>query len=374
MSFVPLSRVLTKISPSVNVEPGSSYPNAGVLNRGRGLFAKPPLAGGATAATKLYRLSAGNVVYSKLFAWEGSVALVSDEFDGSYVSSEFPIFEVDQEAADLRYLYHALTWSKTLEQISAMGSGLGQRRQRVNPDRFVTAEIPLPPLADQRRIAAHLDSAGEASGALGEAAIRRRSALEELRARDWGGAEYAVGDLLCEVSRPRSVDGQALYRMAGVRWYGEGVFLRETKRGRELAANTVYELEPGDLVYNRLFAWKQSFALVAEGGLTVSNEFPAFRVQSKKTLPEVLAQLLLSRDFTAQVNAASSGSTPTSRNRLKVKDFLGLRVRVPDEGAQRRMAEIFRLVARVDIQAQRAAAVATALLPAARNEVFSRLR
>lgn len=369
---VPLSAVIRKINPAESVDAGVSYLNAGVLNRGRGLFAKAHLAGSSTAATKLYRLSSGNVVYSKLFAWEGSVALVTPEFHGYYVSSEFPIFEVDVERVDLGYLKHVLAWGGTLDQVAAMGSGLGQRRQRVNPDRFVTTHIPLTSLPDQRRIAAHLDSVAIASSQIAEPLQGRR--LDQLASLPWKGDQVQLSDLVVEISRTRQVDPGATYRMAGVRWYGEGLFVRESVQGSALSARSVYGVEVGDLVYNRLFAWKQSFAIATEPGLTVSSEFPTFRVNSERVRPEILARLLLSADFTAQVNAASTGSTPTSRNRLKVRDFLTLTVEVPPLAAQAHIARILELATSARDTHRRRQTVAAALLPAARNEVFSSLR
>ena len=38
-------------------------------------------------------------VYSKLFAWEGALAVVDSEFDGLFVSQEFPTFTIDRHMA-----------------------------------------------------------------------------------------------------------------------------------------------------------------------------------------------------------------------------------------------------------------------------------
>ena len=47
---------------------------------------------------------------------------------------------------------------------------------------------------------------------------------------------------------------------------------------------------PGALIYNRLFAWKGSFAVVPQGfdEQYVSIEFPQFVVDAEKILPEYL--------------------------------------------------------------------------------------
>lgn len=64
--------------------------------------------------------------------------------------------------------------------------------------------------------------------------------------------------------------------VAGVKWYAEGVFHRETVLGKDMSAKFVTPLVAGALIYNRLFAWKESFAVVGleHAGLCVSSEFP----------------------------------------------------------------------------------------------------
>ena len=161
--------------------------------------------------------------------------------------------------------------------------------------------------------------------------------------------------------------------MQGVKWYGEGLFTRETKLGRELSTRRIRRIEPGDLVYNRLFAWKQSFAIATESGWA-SNEFPTFRMRTDRVGPRLLLALLLSPEFTESVNHASSGSTPTSRNRLKERDFLALEVNLPEQSDHVRIERQLRLVDQARPLAQRRQMLAAALLPAARNEIFNAMR
>ena len=85
--------------------------------------------------------------------------------------------------------------------------------------------------------------------------------------------------------------------MAGVKWYGDGVFHRETVIGKEQSANYLYPLRPGAIIYNRLIAWKESFAVVPDdfAGLYVSNEFPQFEINKAVALPEYVYLLFTSK-------------------------------------------------------------------------------
>lgn len=147
--------IATLARQPVSVKAGETYPNLGLLNRARGVFRKPPMRGSETKYSTLYAVHAGQLIYSKLFGWEGSVGIVPEWADGWFVSSEFPTYNV-QTDVDLEYFGQVLRWRGLSEQLAAATSGMGQRRQRVQIDQFEMLEIPLPDLPAQRRIGANL--------------------------------------------------------------------------------------------------------------------------------------------------------------------------------------------------------------------------
>lgn len=140
-----------------------------------------------------------------------------------------------------------------------------------------------------------------------------------------------VSSFAIQIENKEKVDPEGEYRMAGVKWYGEGVFHRETVVGKEQSANYLYPLKPGAIIYNRLFAWKESFAVVpAElDGFYVSNEFPQFEIDQAIALPKYIYLLFNTKKIIGAVNAASIGSAAISRNRFKESDFLGFKVPIP---------------------------------------------
>src|SRR6185312_364561 len=81
-----LGDVLESSPDPVTVHADESYPNVGVLSFARGLFTKPPIDGSVTSASTLYRIRAGQFLYSRLFAFEGAYAIVGQEYDGAFVS------------------------------------------------------------------------------------------------------------------------------------------------------------------------------------------------------------------------------------------------------------------------------------------------
>lgn len=152
-----------------------------------------------------------------------------------------------------------------------------------------------------------------------------------------GWERVRVGTLVRQVTTRVKVDPVKEYKMAGVRWYGEGVFHRETVNGEAMSASQVTPLVTGALIYNRLFAWKVSFAVVPPelADCYVSNEFPQFIPNAVRIIPEYL-YLFCTRETTIHaVNAASTGSSAVSRNRFKEEEFLSFEISLPPLAEQK---------------------------------------
>jgi len=153
MSDIALRELLTMALERVPINDQQEYATAGILSYGRGLFKRPVVLGQDTQYSAYYRLRAGQFVYSKLFAWEGAVAVVPPEFDGMFVSQEFPTFDINTSVILPEYLGELCKWPPFWERMRAGESGMGGRRKRVQPARLLTVVVPVPPLEEQARIA-----------------------------------------------------------------------------------------------------------------------------------------------------------------------------------------------------------------------------
>jgi restriction endonuclease S subunit len=152
------------------------------------------------------------------------------------------------------------------------------------------------------------------------------------------GWEYVrLKDLLKQVVERVAVDEGGEYKMLGVKWYGEGTFHRETVKGSSLSAAYVTPVVPDAFIYNRLFAWKQSFAVVPaeHGDCFVSNEFPQFAVDEQRLLPRYLYLFFMLPGTTETVKAYSVGSSAVSRNRFKEEELLDFEIPLPPLHVQR---------------------------------------
>lgn len=148
-----LADVIQFVDDSHKVHPDRSYPNLGIYSFGRGLFRKPPIGGLATSAKALRRVKAGQFIHSRLFAFEGAYGRVTPEFDGTFVSQEYPTFNCDQQQVRSEFLAAYFKPAHVWKTVAAGSKGLDDRRQRVQPAQLMTHELWLPPISWQNRLA-----------------------------------------------------------------------------------------------------------------------------------------------------------------------------------------------------------------------------
>jgi len=160
-----------------------------------------------------------------------------------------------------------------------------------------------------------------------------------------------LGDLLKRVERREVVEPGRTYNVLGAHWYAKGLYTKYAKPGPQIQATYVYRVEEGDFVYNRLFAWKGSFAIATQEnhGCYVSNEFPCFVVEREYLDGRYLWHYFSRAAAWNEALGLSSGGTPTSRNRLKEARLLAMRIPLPPLEEQRRIvARIEELTAKIE--------------------------
>lgn len=149
----PLAVALNLELDDFVVDRDAVYERAGVLGFGRGLFAHGPMRGSQTKYAKLRHVHKGQLVMSRLKAFEGAVAIATPEFDESVVSQEFVTF-TPKAGVDPDWVDALCKWPNFWEALRASSTGIGARRERVSADALLSLQVPYPRAASQRRISA----------------------------------------------------------------------------------------------------------------------------------------------------------------------------------------------------------------------------
>ena len=179
MISTQLGSVLRRYEEPVLVKADKSYRQLTVRLHGKGVVLRGEVNGSQIASERAFAVREGQFILSRIDARNGAFGLVPASLDGAVVSRDFPSFDVDES----RVLPSFLEWmSKTREFVSIcqLASEGTTNRVRLQEAKFLEAEIPLPPLAEQQRIVARIEAlAGKIAAArrLREEAAMEREAL-----------------------------------------------------------------------------------------------------------------------------------------------------------------------------------------------------
>lgn len=352
-----LGEVLQPASAAVSVEPEGEYPIAGIYSFGRGLIRRPTIRGSETSYATLSRLRAGQLAMSKLNAWEGALAVVPEEFEGSYVSPEYPVFEIDSDQADPAYLAHLVTWPGLWERLTPRGSMV--RRKRTNPSTLLATRAPLPDLGEQRRIAARLDSAFMKLEAVRSARVRTdalRTALTDRLLSD-SGVETSLGEFLAPHDDVVNVIPTEKYNTAGILSYGRGLFARPRIQGSETSYKRYNKIHTGQFVYSKLFGWEGALAVVPPefDGFYMSHEFPSFTVRESRADVSYVGHLARWARLHERLSGKGTGMG-SRRQRINPGRLMSTTIPLPSLPEQRRIVNLLNKAVRSEQSAKAQAA------------------
>ena len=233
------------------------------------------------------------------------------------------------------------------------------------------ADIPIviPPMSEQRAIAAFLDRETARIDGLVERKERLIELLQEKRTalitravtqgldpltgtstkgsnvfpvvpKDW--ILWKIRRLIRRVRRPIVVRPDMEYQEIGIRSWGKGIFHKDPVRGALLGEKSVFRIEPGDFVLNIVFAWEGAVAVVSrhEKGMIASHRFPTFRPLDYVDLDYLL--MVLQSDQGRRLMEVNSPGAAGRNKTLRIGQFLEEELPLPNLEVQRATVASFR--------------------------------
>ena len=303
----------------------------------------------------------GDVLVSTVRPNLNAVAVVPDDLDGATASTGFTVLRPDMASVDPRYLYYWVRSPKFVSEMTARATGASY--PAVTEGVVRDSRLPLPPLAEQRRIAAVLDRAD---------AIRRKR-RESLRLLDEFLRSAFLEMFGDPVRNPKSwrtgtlgdlIEGpeNGLYRPASdygtgtpiVRidsfYDGEITAIEALKRVR-LSEDAVakYALQQDDILINRVnsreFLGKSAVVPTLKEPTVFESNMMRLRVDMQVVHPRYLVSLLQTPYFKRQVlRRTKDAVNQASINQDDVRSF---EIRIPPLELQNRFVSLLDRVAGV---------------------------
>lgn len=372
---VTLGEVLRPSTDQIALVPDTNYKQVTAKLWGKGLTLRGEVTGAEIAASHQNRVRAGQFVISKIDARHGAFGVVPLCLDGAVVSNDFPVFDVQTDRVLTKYVawVSRTKWFVALCKQASEGS---TNRVRLKGARFLAQRIPLPPLAEQRRIVTRLNAAAAAVAARAERATATdteiAATLAAAFARITADAPYApMSDVAPLVRRAVTIDPDASYSEIGVRSFYRGIFTRRTVKGEEFAWQKLFRINDGDLVFSNLMAWEQAIGLagIDHAGSVGNHRMLTCKADRTRVTPGFLFYYFNTQEGFRQVIEASPGTMVRNKT-LSTKLLPAIKVPVPPLDAQRWFGGL-QAKAQAARKAQAdAAAELAALLPAMLNDAF----
>jgi type I restriction enzyme S subunit len=371
---VKLGEVLTHYQEYISSPEAREYPKLSVKLYGKGVVLDTPADGSALKMKRHQLAKKGQVILSEIWGKKGAIGFVPPEGHGALCTSHFFLFDVNGQRLDPKWLQAIFSANYLQTQLDAQAKGT-TGYAAVRPKTFLACEIPLPPIAEQRRIVVRIE---ELAAQIAEArALREQTTADvDLLCRSLlAGDTSSIPTQLRELVKLRvsdvAVSANEQYPFAGVYCFGRGVFKAQVKTGMDFAYPKLTRLKSGNFVYPKLMAWEGAFGVVPPecDGCVVSTEFPVFEVIEAKVLPEVLDIYFRIPSVWPEIAGSSTG-TNVRRRRLNPSDFLAYKMPLPSMATQLKLREVRQQATELKRLHDETAAELAALMPSILDRAF----
>lgn len=334
----------TQVFEPVNLHPAKWYTSLGVKWYAGGTFQRDPKLGADIKATRLFRVRPGQFVYNRLFATEGSFAVVRPEDADAVASNEFPVFDVDQAQLLPSYLHLHFQQPAVWEEVNRQCTGTTKSRLRWKEERFGAYEMFVPPVHEQERIVDLIGAVDDAIEAVETATNRVESSRSlALQAAFSDGDPRTLRTLLDRIEGGRSPKASDIppradqFGVLKVSAVTRGGFIAtESKTVDDISIFAAHHrVAAGDALITRA----NTAALI--GQVCLVEDPPDNLFLCDKTLrlcpatgidPAALVAALNSPQSREQLSAAATGTSASMKN-ISQRDIMNLRIHWPPDAA-----------------------------------------
>jgi type I restriction enzyme S subunit len=387
---VRVGEVLALQRREVTIDPMKEYRLIGIYSFGKGIFHRSPKVGSELGDYRFFAVEPGGLVLSNIQAWEGAIAHATKVNAGTIGTHRFLTYVPIAGRIDTNWARWFLLSEPGMALIRRAAPGSTMRNRTLSIARFEALEIPLPPIAEQHRVARKLDRSSKQVQAISQQFVTTRAAVAPILGGWLGTAIDRLGERrqlteIAVVTRGRSPRYEAetgflAINQACVRWGGLDLTrAREVEREWWTAVPETGRVRAGDVLVNSTgegTIGRVTLATESAYGMPFDSHVLVVRCDESTLLPEFLAIYLRSRDGQRQVNQAKGANTTkqTELGKTKLERFM---VPVPSVDNQALLVSRFRKIqgrtrlieGRMDKQAERLSAV----VPAVLNEAFTGL-
>ena len=149
--ILKISQLLIKNNESVIIEDDKLYKRITVKINANGVVLRDEEYGKNIGTKRQFIVKEGQMIVSKIDARNGAFGLIPSELDGAIVTNDFPLFDINHHLVNKNYLILLAKTNLFVDFAKSCSSGT-TNRQRMDMDKFLTLDIPLPSISEQETI------------------------------------------------------------------------------------------------------------------------------------------------------------------------------------------------------------------------------
>ena len=148
--WTPLSEVAPLAWRQITIDPDASYTEYGVRSFYKGIFLRRKVPGSAFSWQELYRLQAGDIIFSNIMAWEKAIAVAGSEHDGWVGNHRMLVCEPRRDLVLPSCLHHYFMTADGFARVLKASPGTAARNKTLKADDLMAIQVPVAPIAQQR--------------------------------------------------------------------------------------------------------------------------------------------------------------------------------------------------------------------------------
>ena len=274
---VALRAILTRVREPIELQDDEVYRQVTVRLHHKGVVLRGERVGQEIRTKRQFLVRTGQLILSRIDARNGAIGLVAGELNEAVVTNDFWVYDLNKSRVEPLFLGLYCGTPTFVEQCQKASEGTTNRVRLQEPG-FLSIEIPLPPLDEQRRIVARIEElaalieearglrvkAREEAEALLASAIRQVFDVSEKPLDHWRWVTVSdIGDKERDTvqtgpfgaqlsSSEFTHDGVPVLAIGNVQW--GYLDTRDLKYVSEAKADQLsrYRVQPGDILFARM--------------------------------------------------------------------------------------------------------------------------
>lgn len=174
VQYRPMSEVAPLVRREVSIDPDTSYTELGIRSFYKGTFQRRTMMGSDYSWQDLYRVKAGDLIFSNIMAWEQAIAVAKAEDDDCVGNHRMLTCLPAEKSAVPGFQWYYFTTPEGFAKIAAASPGTVARNKTLTAPALMAVEVPAPPLRVQQAFDAIQERVAELKAK--HAAIRQANA------------------------------------------------------------------------------------------------------------------------------------------------------------------------------------------------------